>query len=67
MVELTDTGIDAAMERGRIVLETEPRAASARYDKRSGRVIVDLTNGCTFAFPPRLARGWKKRPTTSSP
>lgn len=57
MVELTDTQIDAAMEHGRVVLETEPRAASARYDKRSARVVVELTNGCTFAFPPRLAQG----------
>ena len=22
-----------------------------------GRIVVDLTNGCTFAFPPRLAQG----------
>lgn len=35
----------------------EPRAASARYDSRSARVIVDLTNGCTFAFPPRMVQG----------
>ena len=57
MVELTDAQIDAAMKRGRIGRETEPRAASARYDRRLGRIIVDLTNGCTFAFPPRLAQG----------
>ncbi|MGA2795634.1 MAG: DUF2442 domain-containing protein [Roseiarcus sp.] len=56
MVELTDAQIDAATERGRIARETEPRAASARYDGQLGRVIVDLTNGCTFAFPPRLAQ-----------
>ncbi|RWX60421.1 DUF2442 domain-containing protein [Mesorhizobium sp. M4B.F.Ca.ET.089.01.1.1] len=57
MVELTDVEIDAAMERGRIARQAEPRAASARYDKRSSRIIVDLTNGCTFAFPPRMAQG----------
>ena len=57
MVELTDARIDKTMERGRIARETEPRAASARYDRQLGRVIVDLTNGCTFAFPPRLAQG----------
>jgi hypothetical protein len=38
----------------------KPRAASARYDRRLGRVVVDLTNGCTFAFPPRLAQGLDK-------
>lgn len=57
MVELTDAVIDAAMERGRIAQQTEPRADAARYDKRNSRVIVDLTNGCTFAFPPRMAQG----------
>lgn len=57
MVELTDTEIDAAMERGRIAQQIEPRADAARYDKRNSRIIVDLTNGCTFAFPPRLAQG----------
>jgi hypothetical protein len=57
MAELTDTAIDAALERGRKAHASEPRAAAARYDRSSGRVIVDLENGCTFAFPPRLAQG----------
>lgn len=57
MAELTGTQIDAALESGRIARETEPRAASARYDERSGRIAVELINGCTFAFPPRLAQG----------
>lgn len=57
MVELTDTAIDVALERGRAAHANEPRAAAARYDRSSGRVIIDLENGCTFAFPPRLAQG----------
>ena len=57
MAELTDAEIDAASERGRLARLNEPRAASARYDVRSDRVVVELTNGCTFAFPPRLAQG----------
>ena len=57
MADISDAQIDAAMERGRQALETEPRAASARYDRKLGRIVVDLTNGCTFAFPPRLAQG----------
>lgn len=60
MTELTDAEINAAMERGRIAQQTEPRADAARYDKRNSRVIVDLTNGCTFAFPPRMAQGLEK-------
>jgi hypothetical protein len=57
MADLTDTEIDAALERGRIAQQSEPRAASARYDRKSGRVIVELTNGCIFAFPPCMAQG----------
>jgi hypothetical protein len=36
---------------------TEPRATAARYDPTSGRVSVDLTNGCSFAFPARALQG----------
>jgi hypothetical protein len=57
MADMSEAQIDAAIERGRQVLETEPRAASARYDRKLGRIVVELTNGCTFAFPPRLAQG----------
>ena len=57
MAELTDAQIDAAAERGRIARDHEPRAAAARYDRRRGRVVVELTKGCTFMVPPRLARG----------
>jgi len=57
MADLRDAEIDAALERGRAAGLHEPRAASARYDRRTGRVIVRLTNGCMFAFPPRLAQG----------
>ncbi|HVY33969.1 MAG TPA: DUF2442 domain-containing protein [Caulobacteraceae bacterium] len=57
MADISEAQIDAAIARGRQALETEPRAASARYDRKRGRVVVDLTNGCTFAFPPRLAQG----------
>ena len=56
MAEMTDAEIDSAEERGRIAARTEPRALSARYDAAEGRVIVALTNGCTFSFPPHLAQ-----------
>ncbi len=57
MVDLTDAEIDTATERGKLARASEPRAAFARYDRRLGRVVVELTNGCTFAFPPRLVQG----------
>lgn len=56
MSELTDADIDAALAGGKIARETELRAIKARYDRRLDRVIVDLTNGCTFSCP-RLVRG----------
>jgi hypothetical protein len=57
MVELTDARIDAALQRGKDAALNEPRAAAVRYDRKLGRMIVELTNGCTFSFPPRLAQG----------
>ena len=57
MADLTDSEIDAAAERGRVARLAEPRAAAARYDRAGGRMIVELTNGCSFAFPPGLVQG----------
>jgi len=54
MVDVTDAQFEAAEARGRRTLETEPRAAQARYDRATGRVTLDLTNGCTYAFPSQL-------------
>ncbi|HWV12616.1 MAG TPA: DUF2442 domain-containing protein [Sphingobium sp.] len=57
MAEISDAAIDAALQRGALAGELEPRAAAVRYDPAIDRVIVDLTNGCTFSFPPRLGQG----------
>lgn len=57
MVELTNARIREANARGRLVRETQPHARAARYDAKADRVIVELTNGATFAFPPRLVEG----------
>lgn len=48
--------LDAAEARGREVMETAMRAADARYDRASGRVMIDLTNGCAYAFPAQLVQ-----------
>src|SRR4051812_21942884 len=57
MVDLTAAELAAARERGRLYRETQPHAVSARYDARSERLVVELTSGATFAFPPRLVQG----------
>ena len=52
-----DREIDRALARGRRRAISEPRATRARYDRRTGRVVVDLTNGCSFVFPARSLQG----------
>ena len=57
MAELTDAEIDAALARGEKRREIEPRATGATYDRATGKVVVDLANGCAFVFPARLVQG----------
>lgn len=56
MVRVLDAQLKAAEARGRKMLETEPRASAAHYDRATGRVVVDLVNGCTYAFPAQLVQ-----------
>jgi len=60
MVDVTDEEIRRARALGDELWATEPRAETARYDRESGRVVVDLRNGSTFMFPARLAQGLEK-------
>lgn len=46
-----------AKKRGDERMATQPRAVEAFYDKESARIVVHLSNGCTFMFPPELAQG----------
>lgn len=52
----TDAEFTAAEARGKTMLETEPRAASARYDRQTGQVTVELANGCAYMFPTHLVQ-----------
>lgn len=54
MADMTDDMIDAALERGRLAQTRECRAAKATYDRHSRQVVIELTNGCVFSFPPTL-------------
>ena len=56
MVEVTDAQLKAAEARGRKMLETEPRAVAAHYDQVTGRIVLDLANGCSYAFPAQLVQ-----------
>ena len=57
MVELTREELAAARAAGRLRRATEAHAKSARYDRKSDRIVVELESGATFAFPPRLVEG----------
>ena len=45
-----------AEARGDALLASEPRAVSAHYDKVSGRVTVELADGCAHVFPVSLVQ-----------
>ena len=51
MADLTEEQLRRAEARGRRMLEAEPRATAARYDPAAGRVVIELANGCAYAFP----------------
>jgi hypothetical protein len=57
MADDLDILITEAEARGRRVLADESRAAAARYEPATGRVHVELANGCSFAFPARKVEG----------
>ena len=60
MAELTERAFATATRRGEIDMATKPRARAVRFDRASSRLVIDLTNGSTFAFDPRLAQGLEK-------
>lgn len=46
---------EEATRRGEMADRVEPRPQATRYNNETGRIEVELTNGCLFAFPPALA------------
>ena len=58
MAKTGDKGFErqyaAAFKRGKEKLARDPRAASVHFDAESGRVVIDLTNGCTIVVPTAL-------------
>ncbi len=58
MAEKTfDEEYAAAVQAAALADATEPRAKSARYDRRAKRIVVELVSGATFISPPELAQG----------
>ena len=48
---------DLAVAAGSLAAAEEPRALAARYDAATRRIVVDLTNSCTFIFPADRGQG----------
>ena len=53
-VDELESELVAAEARGRELLDNAPRAKSAKYDRATGRVNLELVNGCAYAFPARF-------------
>lgn len=49
--------IEAADTRAAARLSKTPTATAAHYDRRMGRVVVDLSNGLSLMFRPEDAQG----------
>ena len=49
--------VTAARRRGAEAAVSEPRAVAARYEPTTGRIELDLTNGCSFGFPAAFGQG----------
>ncbi len=56
MVEPKDE-IEAANERAASRLANTPTATAARFDRRIGRLVIDLSSGLSISFKPHDAQG----------
>jgi len=48
---------EVANKQGKELQEAFPHAVSARYDRASGRVLIELSSKLTVSFSPRDAQG----------
>jgi hypothetical protein len=56
-VNISPAEFAQANRLGREMQSTTPRAASARYNRRIDRVVIQLSTGIDLAFPPHIAQG----------
>ena len=52
-----DEEVGAASRRAAARLRKTPVATAVRYDRRAGRIVIDLSSGLEVAFRPRDAQG----------
>jgi len=56
-MEHSDDLISAANKRGAERIRETPIATAARYDRRIGRLVINLSSGIAIAFRPHDAQG----------
>lgn len=56
-MDITDAAFTAANQQGQQQRNAQPGAAAARYDRRTGRVVITLDNGLELGFRPHDAQG----------
>jgi Protein of unknown function (DUF2442) len=56
-VNLTDAEIERVRQETAARDRSEPRARSAHFDRASGRLVLELTNGVTVLVPADLLQG----------
>lgn len=54
---VTDDAFERATNRGAARRAKQPLAKAARYDRASGKVVVELSNGVDLSFPASAAQG----------
>lgn len=54
---------ERANRRARDLQASVPRAATARFDRRSGRIVIGLSSGLEVSFLPQYAEGLEKANT----
>ncbi len=52
-----DENFERANRRARDLQASVPRAVSARYDRRNGHIVIELSSNLILSFSPRDAQG----------
>ncbi|WEK02729.1 MAG: DUF2442 domain-containing protein [Candidatus Devosia phytovorans] len=55
--EITEDEYEAATQRGEIERARSPNPSQVRFDRQTGRVLVDFSNGAALLIPARSLQG----------
>ncbi len=54
--EAVSESLKSATKRGQKFLDSAAKASSAGFDREQNLIVIRLTNGCVFGFPPHFIR-----------